>query len=319
MSLKKMSQKSKTMISIIIPVYQEQDVIEKCMTTIENEVILKLPDMKFEVLFVNDGSTDQTQTILQVLAQKKPLVRAIHFSRNFGHQAALLAGYQFCRGDCAVTIDSDLQDPPSVIIEMIQKWQDGYQIVYARRAERQGESIFKKISAMAFYRILQTLSPTRIPIDSGDFRLIDAEVIQQIRNLKERTIFLRAMIAWFGYPSTEITYVRHPRFAGETKYSLSKMLSLALSGICSFSGKPLVIATYLGFFAIFACLFASGYVFYSKWILKNTISGWASLAILLTFFNGIQFLVIGIIGQYIGKIYEEIKERPSYIVQEDTQ
>ncbi len=298
------------LLSIIVPLYNEEEIVAKTFAVLEQE----LADIEHELIFVNDGSTDRTREILESLLPTTPQNRLVSFSRNFGHQAAFSAGLRHARGQAVVIIDGDLQDPPALIRDMLKKWEEGYQVVYAQRKKRQGETIFKKASAHAFYKILHALTSIDIPMDTGDFRLMDRAVVDQLNALPERNRFLRGLVCWVGFRRTGILYERKERSAGKSKYPLRKMLRLAMDGITSFSTTPLKISFLTG---IVATTVAFGLFVWS--VLEKflnpvtTVPGWASLMTAIVFFGGIQLMSIGILGEYIGRIYEEVKQRPLYI------
>jgi len=294
--------------------YNEEAVIEETYKRLKK--VMDGTGEPYELLFVNDGSRDQSAAIIKGLAGRDSTVRLIDFSRNFGHQAAVTAGLDAAAGDAIVIIDADLQDPPEVIPQMLTKWREGYDVVYGKRIKRQGESFFKKTTAFIFYRLLRALTDCDIPVDTGDFRLIDRKVCNVIKNLHEKNRFLRGLVSWVGFRQTPVEYVRDERWAGETKYPLKKMLKFASDGIVSFSYKPLRLATYLGFFLSLASFLYLLVVLYKKWFTHNTVAGWASIIGINLLFNGIVLMMLGIIGEYIGRIYEEAKNRPLYIIRE---
>jgi glycosyltransferase involved in cell wall biosynthesis len=302
------------LISLIVPCYNEEAVIQESYRRL-SKVMLSIHDHQYEIIFINDGSKDKTREMLNLIASTDTNVKLIHFSRNFGHQPAATAGINNCNGDLAVIID--LQDPPEIIPEMIKMLIDNEcNVVYGVRNQRKGESFFKKITAKIFYRVLNKLSDIEIPKDSGDFRLIDRKIIDNYNNLKENNKYIRGLIYWLGFKQMPIFYNRDARFAGETKYPLRKMLKFASIGLFYFSKKPLKMATSLGFISI--CV---GIVF-SIWILINKfanpqflIDGWSSLMLIIIFFGGVQLLTIGVLGQYIGSLFDEVKARPEYIIE----
>lgn len=300
--------------SVVIPVYNEEAVIEETYKRVKK--VMDETGETYELLFVNDGSRDQSAAIIKGLAGRDNAVRLIDFSRNFGHQAAVTAGLDAAVGDAIVIIDADLQDPPEVIPQMLAKWREGYDVVYGKRLKRQGETFFKKMTAFVFYRLLRALTDNDIPVDTGDFRLIDRKVCNVIKNLHEKNRFLRGLVSWVGFRQAPVEYVRDERWAGETKYPLKKMLKFASDGIISFSYKPLRLATYLGFFLSLASFLYLLVVLYKKWFTQDTIAGWASIIGINLLFNGIVLMMLGIIGEYIGRIYEEAKNRPLYIIRE---
>lgn len=305
---------SNFLVSLIIPVFNEQNNIKALL----DRVIPIVQHYNFELIFVDDGSKDQTAEEIKKHAAHDPKIKLISFYRNFGHQMALTAGYEHAKGDCVISLDADLQDPPEIIPEMIQSWQQGAKVVYAKRKKRDVDNFFKKNTAKIFYRFINFLSDTPIPDDVGDFRLLDNEAVKLLNNLPEQSRFLRGLVAWGGYPAAFVTFEREKRFAGETHYTISKMMNFALDGITSFSTKPLRIAIYMGFitsgFSILVILVKTiqHYVLH----LGDWLPGWASLFFSIVFLGGVQLITIGIIGEYIGKIYKEVQKRPRYIVEE---
>ncbi|WP_338818488.1 putative glycosyltransferase [Moorella thermoacetica] len=304
--------KSKVRYTIIIPVYNEEEVIRETYRRLT--LVMQSLGEPYELLFVNDGSEDQTAKIIEALAETDDSVRLLNFSRNFGHQIAITAGMDYARGDAIVIIDADLQDPPELIPRMIEKWQEGYEVVYARRVQRKGETLFKKWTASLFYRTLRMMTEVDIPLDTGDFRLIDRKVCDVMHGIREKSRFIRGLISWIGFRQAAIEYIREERFAGKTKYPLKKMLRLAIDGITSFSHKPLKLATYLG---LALSLPSFAYLVFSlglKIFNASTISGGRWLITLLLLLNGMNFILLGILGEYIGRIYDETKDRPLYIL-----
>lgn len=298
-------------ISLIIPCFNEQEVIKKTFDTIET-VINTINNFNFEYIFIDDGSTDDTLGILKSFKSKHP-INLITFSRNFGHQSAVSAGINSCVNNAAIIMDADLQDPPALIKEMLKHYEDGYDVIYAVRKERKGESIFKKITAKIFYRTLNLFSDVEIPKDTGDFRLINDRVIEQFNKLNENDKYIRGLISWIGFKQKAITYVRDKRQAGTTKYPLKKMIFFALNGILSFSTKPLRIAAYLGFLLSilsFVCLI---YVVYLRIFTDNWYPGWTAIMFAVLFIGSVQLIAIGILGEYVGKIHNQVKGRPDYI------
>ena len=302
-------------VSFIIPCFNEQDVIGETYKRVK-KVLVSSRLARHEILFINDGSRDKTPAILDDIAKRDRQVKVLHFSRNFGHQPAVSAGINHCGGDYALIIDGDLQDPPELLPAMLKTAQDGgYSVVYGQRSERKGESFFKKITAKLFYRFLNSLSEVKLPLDTGDFRLIDRKVINDFRKLKEKNKYIRGLISWVGYRQTAFPYVRDKRFAGSTKYPLSKMIRFAVGGFLYFTKKPLSLAITLGTVAILIGLALMIYVFVAKFTnLIQTVPGWSSTIITVVFFGGVQLITIGLLGQYIGSIFDEVKERPEYII-----
>ena len=298
------------LLSVIFPLYNEEEIVAKTFAVLEQE----LAEIEHELIFVNDGSTDRTRKILENLLPKTPQNTLINFSRNFGHQAAFSAGLRHARGRAVVIIDGDLQDPPALIHDMLKKWEEGYQVVYAQRKKRKGETFFKKASAHAFYKILHALTSIDIPMDTGDFRLMDRVVVDQLNALPERNRFLRGLVCWVGFKRTGILYDRKERSAGKSKYPLRKMLRLAMDGITSFSTTPLKISFLTGMLATTLAFGLFVWSVLEKFLNPvTTVPGWASLMTAIVFFGGIQLMSIGILGEYIGRIYEEVKQRPLYI------
>ena len=269
----------------------------------------------WEVVFIDDGSRDRTPATLSELAGLEPRYKVVSFSRNFGHQAAITAGMDRAEGDAVVIMDADLQDPPEVITEMIQKWREGYDVVYGQRSVRHGESIFKRATAAAFYRLLRMLLSIEIPLDTGDFRLMSRRVILSMRALREQHRFVRAMVSWIGFKQTAVRYERPERFAGETKYPLRKMFRFAIDGITSFSIIPLRVATWLGLFAGLVAIATSGWALFAA-IAGRTVPGWATIMIAVALAASAQLIMTGVLGEYVGRIYEEVKRRPLYVVAE---
>ena len=304
---------SDLLVSVIVPIFNEEQNIEPLI----KRLIPILNDSPYEIIFVDDGSKDKTTTIVKKHSEKNKNIKLISFYRNFGHQMALTAGYEVALGDCAITIDADLQDPPEIIPQMIEKWQKGAKIVYARRNERQGENFFKKFTATVFYELINLLSDTPIPQEVGDFRLLDRQVVNFLKNLRERPSFLRGIVAWGGFPTEFVYFKRDKRFSGQTHYGFFKMLNFALEGITSFSVKPLRMATYFGFMSGIFGFLGIIYELIRKAISPESfVIGWAGLFTAIMFIGGIQLITIGIIGEYIGKIYQEVQKRPRYIIKE---
>lgn len=298
--------------SIVIPVYNEEKILPRLyerLTTVMDEL-----DEPYELIMVNDGSSDMSLQILHAFHRQDPRVKVLDFSRNFGHQIAITAGLDYASGDAVVVIDADLQDPPEVIAELIAKWQEGYEVVYAVRSEREGETWFKEFTAKLFYRLMRRITNVDIPVDTGDFRLMDRKVVETLRAMRERHRFMRGMSAWIGFKQTGVTYRRQARYAGETKYPFNKMLKFALDGITSFSYAPLQLATYLGFgIAGISALFIVCVI-----VLRlsgiRAFEGQATTLVTVLFLGGVQLISLGILGEYLGRVYDEIKGRPLYIV-----
>lgn len=300
--------------SIIIPMFNEAEVI--ALTYKQLTDTLQQTGEQYELVFVNDGSRDLTAEIVTKFAKQDKYVKLVNFSRNFGHQIAITAGIEHAQGDALIIIDADLQDPPFVILEMIEKWKEGYEVVYGKRIARKGETWFKKTSAKWFYRILRTMTNVDIPSDTGDFRLIDRKVADALNRLNEKNRFVRGLVSWVGFKHTSVEFLREERAAGETKYPLRKMIGFALDGITSFSYKPLRLASYLGFILSFFSFLYLLVILFQRLFTDTTVPGWTSLIAINLLFNGIILILLGVIGEYIGRIYDESKNRPLYIVSE---
>lgn len=301
-------------ISAIIPSYNEQENVG-LMYERMSKVLSKISD-DYEIIYVNDCSRDETLLRIKALADKDKHVKYVSFSRNFGHQIAVSAGLDVCQGDAVVIIDGDLQDPPELIEQMYEKYNEGYKVVYARRTSRDGETWFKKFTAKMFYRILASMTSIDIPVDVGDFRLIDKVIVKHLRNMPEKSKYIRGQISWIGYKQTFVDYHRDARIYGRTNYPLKKMLRFALDGITAFSDKPLKIASGLGIFSAIVSLLALVYALVSHFCFNNTITGWTSLILSVLFIGGVQLITIGIIGEYIARINNDVRNRPLYIVEE---
>ena len=300
--------------TVIAPIYNELENIPELYPRVRE--VMDQTAEPWELILVDDGSSDGSTDVIRKLAENDPRVRQVIFARNFGHQIAVTAGVDYSRGDAVIIIDADLQDPPEVILELIDKWREGYEVVYAVREERQGESWFKRATASLFYRLIFRITDVDIPLDAGDFRLMDKKVIAVMRQMREKHRFLRGMSAWVGFRQVGVPYKRQPRYAGETKYPLSKMVKLALNAVTSFSYFPLQLATYIGFFAAGLSVLAIPVVAILRLITGSALLGQATTLIIVLFLGGVQLISLGIIGEYIGRIYDETKNRPLYIVAE---
>ncbi len=302
-------------ISVVIPMYFEEEVANECYKRVK-EVLDSIENYESEIIFVNDGSKDKTLEILEEISGKDKDVKVLSFSRNFGHQAAVTAGLKYVTGDAIVIIDADMQDPPELIKDMIKLWEEGNKVVYAKRKKRKGESVFKLLTAKMFYKVLNGLSDIEIPKDTGDFRLVDRQVVEVLNEMPEHNKFLRGLFSWIGFKQIPFEYERQERYAGKTKYPLKKMLKLASDGIISFSSKPLKLVGVLGLTSIvisFVILIYSLVSFIFN--LNNLTAGWTSIMVTVTFFSGIQLLSIWIMAEYVARIYEEGKSRPQYIIE----
>ncbi|MBU3660090.1 MAG: glycosyltransferase family 2 protein [Flavobacteriales bacterium] len=299
-------------ISIVVPVYNE----EKSIRLMYDRLLASISNISsnFEIIYVNDGSRDNSFLELVKLSKEDSRVKFINFSRNFGHQIAVTAGLDKSKGDAVVIIDGDLQDPPEVIPQMYAKHKEGFEVVYGQRLKRKGESFFKKITAKYFYRILKSITSVNIPVDTGDFRLIDRKIVNDLKNMPEQNKFLRGQIAWLGYRQTSVFFERDERKFGETGYPFSKMLKFALDGITGFSDVPLQFVTKTGIFISFISFLIILYAIFSHFVLEKTITGWTSLIISSMFIGGVQLISIGIIGEYISRINKNVQNRPLYII-----
>jgi len=300
------------MISIILPIYNEQDGLLSFMETLHEEVV-KLGE-EYEIIFVNDGSKDNSLAIIKELCNANPNNKFINLSRNFGHQIAVSAGIDFAKGDKVVLMDSDGQDPPFVIAEMLAKMTDGFDVVYAKRIKREDEGAIKKLTASVFYKLLNKITTIDIPLDTGDFRVMNRKVVNALKQMPEKQRYLRGQIAWLGFNQTFVTYERKGRNAGETNYTYRKMIRLALDAITSFSNWPLRLATISGFVCAFLGFILILYTLYGRFVLERYEPGWPSLMITIVFLGGIQLLGIGMIGEYISRINDNVKNRPLYLV-----
>jgi dolichol-phosphate mannosyltransferase len=300
--------------TIIAPIYNELQNLPILYERISD--LMKKTESLWELILVDDGSTDGSSDVIRDLAAKDDRIRPVIFARNFGHQIAVTAGLDYSRGDAVIIIDSDLQDPPEVILDLIQKWQEGYEVVYAVRSEREGETFFKKITASVFYRLIFRITDVKIPMDTGDFRLMDRKVVEVMNSMREHHRFLRGMSAWIGFKQVGVSYKRAARLAGETKYPFKKMLKLALTAITGFSYVPLQIATYIGFISAGISLIAIPVVVLMRILGSQQFTGQATTLIAVLFLGGVQLISLGILGEYIGRIYDEVKGRPLYIVSE---
>jgi polyisoprenyl-phosphate glycosyltransferase len=303
------------LLSVVVPCMNEEQVLPETHRHLIG--VLSQAPLSFEIVYIDDGSTDSTPDVLRTLQEQDSHVRVVRFSRNFGHQVAITAGLEHAAGDAVVVIDADLQDPPAVILEFLAKWMDGYDVVYGVRSERDGETPFKRWTAKLFYRFISRLSDTRIPVDTGDFRLMDRRVVDALLSMPERDRFVRGMVSWLGFSQTAVPYHREQRVAGQTKYSLFKMLRFALDGIFSFSILPLRLATWIGFAASGLSILGIVIVFLDKYFaVPGMVKGWSSTVVVVLFIGGVQLICLGLIGEYVGRIYGESKRRPLYIVRE---
>ena len=300
------------LLSIVVPVYNEELIIDELVRRMQAAAESITP--QYEIIFVNDGSRDSSLEKLRAACAGNERLHFINFSRNFGHQIAITAGMDYARGEAIVTIDGDLQDPPELIAEMYAEFRAGYKVIYAKRRARKGETFFKRFTARAFYRILARLVSFDIPLDVGDFRLISRDVLEYLKQMKEYDKYLRGQIAWLGFKSTYVYFDRDERKFGQTNYPFRKMLRLAFNGITAFSDSPLKLATSMGFIVCVLSFLIGVYALYSYFIGHNTVPGWASLIISVTFLGGVQLLCLGILGEYIARIISNVRQRPLYVV-----
>lgn len=304
------------LISIVVPCYNEEEVIGETIKRLKTFCSELESGLAVELIFVDDGSRDRTRELLRAFAAEDDRIRVVGFARNFGHQIAVTAGIDAARGDAVVLIDADLQDPPEVVHQMVAKWREGYDVVYGTRTERPGESVFKLATARSFYRLLNKLSDVPIPLDTGDFRLMSRPVVDTLNTMPERDRFVRGMVSWVGFKQTALPYKRAERFAGESKYPLRKMLKFAIDGILSFSTKPLQMSIGLGISAAVLAFFGIVYALVMRLFTDIHVEGWTLLMIAVLFIGGVQLICVGILGEYIGRIYNEVKRRPLYVVGE---
>jgi dolichol-phosphate mannosyltransferase len=301
-------------LSIVLPIYNEEENIPELYRRL-SEVIKNSIVESTEFLFVNDGSRDRSVELITEIHKQDSRVKLVNLSRNFGHQAAISAGIDYSKGDAIVLMDADLQDPPEVLEKMLGLWREGAEVVYTVRQKHKDEPLIKKITSFVFYRILKNLANIDIPLDSGDFCLMDRKVVDQLKSMPERNRYLRGLRSWIGYKQVAITHERNVRFAGEPKYTIRKSAGLALNGIISFSSFPLRLSVYAGFLT---CLASVAYFVFTiaAYLLNESIQGWTSLVVIILFLGGVQLILLGVIGEYIARIYEETKQRPNYIVRD---
>ncbi len=301
--------------SLVIPVYNEEaglNALYQAVAALAAQV--EAQGDTLEVILVNDGSKDGTAEGLDGLCAKDERFKVIHFSRNFGHQYAISAGIEWASGDTVTVMDADLQDPPAVVLEFIKKWREGFEVVYGVRRTRQGETAFKLLTAKIFYRLIRRMTNVDIPVDTGDFRLMDRRAVDGLMAMRERHRFIRGMVSWVGFKQAAVQYDRASRQHGVTHFPVKKMLHFALDGITSFSRAPLQLAMYLGFFTALFAVGVSVWALYTHFIADKSIQGWTSLILVVLFLGGVQLIALGIIGEYLGRVYDEVKHRPMYLV-----
>ncbi|MFK8102294.1 MAG: glycosyltransferase family 2 protein [Saprospiraceae bacterium] len=302
-------------ISVVIPIYNEADNI--LPLTQRLRAVMQQMNLSYEFIFINDGSKDNSLAVIKTLASTATSIKYLDLSRNFGHQIAVMAGLDEALGKAVVIIDADLQDPPELILDLYQKMQEGYEVVYAKRKKRKGESTAKRWTAHLFYRFLSSITPIDIPLDTGDFRIIDQKVVKILRQMPEQNKYLRGQIAWIGFNQSFVSYERQHRNAGDTGYTFSKMLRLAWDAVTGFSNFPLKVVSYFGFITSIIAFLVMLFTLYSRLVLKAaTVPGWASLMISVLFIGGVQMIAIGIIGEYLSRVNQNVRNRPLYIVKD---
>lgn len=306
--------KTDFLLSVVVPMYNEEQGASECVKRLKE--VLSQMGCRYEILFVNDGSRDRTLSILKDERTREPNMKVIDLSRNFGHQLAITAGIDYAEGDAVIIIDGDLQDPPELFPEMVAKWQEGFDVVHAKRRKRTGETTFKLLTAKLYYRIIREIAHVDIPVDVGDFRLMSRKAVDALKQLREKHRYVRGMVAWLGFPQGTVMYDRSARFAGVTKYSLRRMISFSWIGLTSFSIVPLRLATLCGLLSAVVGFLYGIYALIVKFYYQTAIVGWTSLVILVLLLGGIQLICLGIIGEYVGKLYEESKQRPLYLINE---
>ena len=308
-------QRSKALLSVVVPAFDEQAVLPEFHARLA-AVFDRLVDLDCEVIYVNDGSRDRTRAVIGELARVDRRVAFVDLSRNFGKEIAMTAGFDYARGDAVVVIDADLQDPPELIVDMVREWRAGFDVVYARRSTREGETWLKKATAAAFYRLIRRVSRVDIPADTGDYRLMSRRACDALARLREQHRFMKGLFAWIGFPAKAIDYRRDPRRAGSTKFNYWKLWNFALEGVTGFTIAPLKIATYLGLAtAAFAFLFLALVIFRTL-VFGDPVRGYPTIMVTILFLGGTQLFFIGLIGEYVGRIFNETKGRPLYIIQE---
>lgn len=313
-----MSEASSTVhvrVSVVVPVHNEAGCLEELHRRLR-DTFAKLKIDDYEVIFVDDGSRDDSREVIRKLCRQDTRAKLIALARNFGHQFAITAGMDSSHGDAVIVMDADLQDPPEVIPDLLAKWQEGYDVVYGVRLVRPGDSWLKRATAWVFYRLLRLMTNTDIAVDAGDFRLLSRRALATFNRLRERSRFVRGMVSWIGFPQAPVYYQRATRLTGQTGYPLGKQLKLALDAIVSFSDVPLRVATWVGFLGVAVCLAYLGYALFAKVVWGATVKGWASLVAVVVFIGSVQLAMLGVLGQYVGRIYEELKGRPLYVVDE---
>jgi glycosyltransferase involved in cell wall biosynthesis len=308
---------NKRLLSVVVPIYFEEKVVPEFYLRIKKVLLDLQPKIDHEIVFIDDGSRDRSLELLKGLSQKDRTIRIISFSRNFGHQFAITAGMDHASGDAVVIIDGDLQDPPEIIPKMVEKWEEGFKVVYGVREKRKGENPIKLLTAKLFYRLIKLLSDTELPLDAGDFRLLDRKVLDALKAIREENRYIRGLVSWAGFSHCGLSYKRDARYAGKTKFTLKKMVKFAFDGILSFSDRPLKITAYFGFLITVASFLVALRIAIGKILHPQIlVSGWTSLILTVLFIGGIQLISLGILGLYVGRQYREVKRRPLYIISE---
>lgn len=302
------------LLSVVVPAFNEEDVLEAFHERLLR--VLAEVNMRYEVVYVNDGSTDSTMSVMRRLREESRVVGIVDLSRNFGKEIALTAGLDVAEGDAVIVIDADLQDPPELIPSLIERWHEGFDVVYAKRTRRLGESLLKRVTAHVFYRFMQSIGQVKIPEDTGDYRLLSKRAVSALKQLRERHRFMKGLFSWIGYRQTSIPYERDPRFAGETKWNYWRLWNLALEGITSFTTAPLRMSTYLGVFTAAGAFLYGTYMIIKTLLFGNPVAGYPSLIVVMLFLGGVQLMAIGVMGEYVGRIFNESKLRPLYLVNE---
>jgi dolichol-phosphate mannosyltransferase len=298
--------------SVVVPIFNEEEVLSPFYERLKN--VMNSLNEDYEIIFVNDGSTDHSMEALLKLRQSDLNVKIIEFSRNFGHQIAITAGLDHTNGQAIIIMDGDLQHPPEVIPKLIQKWKEGYEVVYTVKKETKDAGFFKNISASVFYSLMNKIGNIRIPKHGADFRLVDQKVLESLKLLRERSRFMRGLVNWVGYSQTSVEFEADARYAGATKYSLKRMIQFALDGITSFSSFPLRISTYFGFLVSAMSFLYAAFAIYARLFTQIALPGWTSILVAVLFLGGVQLITIGLLGEYIGRIYDEVKQRPLYLI-----
>ena len=305
---------SKIRLSVVVPAYNEQEVLPEFHRRIT--AVLDTIQGRCEIVYINDGSRDDTLQVMLELRARDARAVIVDLSRNFGKEIALTAGLDYARGDAIVVIDADLQDPPELIPEMIKEWEAGYDVVFAKRTLREGETWFKKATAKIFYRLMQRVSRVEVPSDTGDFRLLSRRALDALKQLREHHRFMKGLFAWIGYPSKAVLYRRDARFAGETKWNYWKLWTLAIEGFTSFTTAPLKVATYVGVLVAFSSFLFALFIIYKTLVYGNSVTGYPSLMVVVLFLGGMQLMALGIIGEYLGRMFMETKQRPLYLLKD---